>query len=138
VACRVEKGFDLVGDEFNANDAVPVIKPDPDPDDCAGHGTHVSGIIGANGGIKGVAPGVTFFAYRVFGCVGSTTSRVLIDAMERAAPRRRRCRRANAPEHTIREECHAGRDAFDAAVRADDARRRACRGPHNRPDPDPA
>ena len=82
--CRVAKGFDLVGDAFNASDAVPIIHPDPDPDDCAGHGTHVSGIIGANGGIKGVAPGVTFFAYRVFGCVGSTTAEIMIDAMERA------------------------------------------------------
>ena len=32
------------------------------------------------------------------------------------------CRRADAAEHAICEECHAGRDARDAAVRADDAR----------------
>ena len=37
-----------------------------------------------NGGIKSVAPGVTFLAYRVFGCDGTTTSEVMIDAMERA------------------------------------------------------
>jgi hypothetical protein len=73
-----------VGDAFNADDAAPIITPDPDPDDCAGHGTHVAGIIGANGGIKGVAPEVTFFAYRVFGCAGTTTSEIMIDAMERA------------------------------------------------------
>jgi minor extracellular serine protease Vpr len=82
--CRVEKGFDFVGDAFNANDAVPIIKPDADPDDCAGHGTHVAGIVGANGGIKGVAPGVTFHAYRVFGCVGTTTSEIMVAAMEQA------------------------------------------------------
>ena len=58
--------------------------PDTDPDDCNGHGTHVSGIIGANGGVKGVAPGVTFRAYRVFGCEGSTTADIMLAAMERA------------------------------------------------------
>src|SRR5262249_7206316 len=80
--CRVDKGFDLVGDAFNANDPNPIIKPDPIPDDCNGHGTHVAGIIGANGGIKGVAPGVTFHAYRVFGCEGATTSDIMLAAME--------------------------------------------------------
>ncbi len=86
--CRVAKGYDLVGDAYNA-DTNPVPVPDPDPMDCAGHGTHVSGIIGASGdpltgGVRGVAPGVTFYAYRVFGCVGTTSDSVMIDAMERA------------------------------------------------------
>ncbi len=58
--------------------------PDDDPDDCNGHGTHVSGIIGANGVVKGVAPDVRFRAYRVFGCEGSTTSDIMLAAMERA------------------------------------------------------
>lgn len=86
--CRVSKGFDLVGDAFNADSASPaynpVPTPDPFPDDCDGHGTHVSGIIGANGTVKGVAPRVTFHAYRVFGCDGPTTADVMLEAMERA------------------------------------------------------
>ena len=97
--CRVAYGYDLVGDAFNADPTVPpadptypynpTLSPDPDPMDCAGHGSHVAGIIGASGhpeigGVRGVAPGVTFYAYRVFGCSGSTLSSVMIEAMERA------------------------------------------------------
>ena len=49
----------------------------------------MAGIVGANGdtvggGVRGVAPGVTFGAYRVFGCDGSTTDEIMIAAMERA------------------------------------------------------
>ena len=54
------------------------------PDDCGGHGSHVAGIVGADGSVKGVAPGVSFGAYRVFGCAGSTTADIMIAAMERA------------------------------------------------------
>ena len=86
--CRVETGWDFVGDNYDANPANatynPVPAPDDDPDDCAGHGTHVAGIIGANGAVVGVAPGVTFGAYRVFGCNGSTESDIMLAAMERA------------------------------------------------------
>jgi minor extracellular serine protease Vpr len=83
---RIKYGYDFVGDAFDAN-TNPVAVPDPIPDDCAGHGTHVAGIIGANdptNGMKGVAPNVTFGAYRVFGCAGSTTSDIMLMAMERA------------------------------------------------------
>ena len=83
--CRVEKGYDLVGDASSPDPASPDFNPtptpDPFPDDCEGHGTHVSGIIGANGTITGVAPGVTFHAYRVFGCAGSTTTDIIVEAL---------------------------------------------------------
>jgi subtilisin family serine protease len=88
---RVVTGFDFVGDRFNAIGSGGALVPHPDnnPDDCNGHGTHVAGIIGASGdpatgGARGVAPEVTFGAYRVFGCTGSTTADIMLAAMERA------------------------------------------------------
>jgi len=85
---RVTHGYDFVGDAYNANPADPAYNPTPSPDaypdDCNGHGTHVAGIVGANGEATGVAPDVTFGAYRVFGCAGSTTADIMLAAMERA------------------------------------------------------
>lgn len=88
-SARVAYGHDFVGDAYNADPASasynPVPTPDNNPDDCGGHGTHVAGIVGANSaGLKGVAPGVTFGAYRVFGCAGSTDSDIILAALERA------------------------------------------------------
>jgi minor extracellular serine protease Vpr len=84
---RVITGYDFVGDGYNSGGSGAELIPQPDanPDDCAGHGTHVAGIVGGNGGgIKGVAPEVSFGAYRVFGCTGSTSDDVLLAAYERA------------------------------------------------------
>lgn len=85
---RIAYGYDFVGDSFNADSSSPsynpVATPDNNPDDCGGHGTHVAGIVGANGAVVGVAPEVTFGAYRVFGCNGSTTADIMVAAMERA------------------------------------------------------
>ena len=87
-ACRVFTGWDFVGDAYNADSNSllysPIPHPDANPDDCNGHGTHVSGIVGANGAVKGVAPDVRFGAYRVFGCQGSTEADIMLAAMERA------------------------------------------------------
>lgn len=79
---RVIAGWDFVGDAFANSASTPV--PDAFPDDCGGHGSHVAGIIGANGTVLGVAPNVSIGAYRVFGCSGTTSADIMIDAMERA------------------------------------------------------
>jgi minor extracellular serine protease Vpr len=92
---RIIGGFDFVGDAYDGANpaAVPVPEPGtgsrPGGDDCAGHGTHVAGIVGASGnpatgGARGVAPGVGLAAYRVFGCSGSTNDDVIVQAIERA------------------------------------------------------
>ncbi|MES2960368.1 MAG: S8 family serine peptidase [Pseudomonadota bacterium] len=84
---RVVAGYDFVGDAYNSSGAGAALNPVPDanPDDCAGHGSHVAGIVGANGGgLKGVAPEVSLGAYRVFGCTGTTDSDIIVEALERA------------------------------------------------------
>ncbi|TQV99640.1 subtilisin [Cordyceps javanica] len=83
--CRVSFGYDLVGDDYNGGNKP---QPDSDPMDCGSHGTHVSGIVTAEpnaAGFTGVAPGVTFGMYRVFGCSGGTGTDVLMAAAARAA-----------------------------------------------------
>lgn len=70
---RVAGGWDFVND-------------DPDPRDDNGHGTHVAGIVGANGGgLVGMAPGVTFFAYKVLNAGGGGISTDVLAALERCA-----------------------------------------------------
>ena len=107
MAPRVKGGIDLVGDSYDANPDnptyQPVPHPDPNPLDCADHGSHVAGSIGGSGvtaagttytGVydnttitgnnwvigPGVAPKVDLYAVRVFGCNGSTDATV--DAIE--------------------------------------------------------
>ena len=81
---KIVAGTDLVGNDYNGNN-VPV--PDSDPMDCNGHGTHVSGIIGANPNpfnFTGVAPNATMAMWKVFGCEGSVSNDVLIQAFNLA------------------------------------------------------
>ncbi|KAG0244230.1 hypothetical protein BGX31_009626 [Mortierella sp. GBA43] len=90
--CRVQYGYDFVGDAFDGSKGR---KEDKDPMDCEGHGTHVAGIIGGNAlhitspkpptPFVGVAPEVTFGAYRIFGCEGGSPTDIIMAAMERAA-----------------------------------------------------
>ena len=91
-APRVKYGRDFVGDAYDPDsDNVLNTLPHEDgyPDDCNGHGTHVAGIIGANGNgdgpsTTGAAPDVTLGAYRVFGCEGSTDTAIILKALSKA------------------------------------------------------
>ncbi len=89
---KVVAGYDFVGDAYNADDSDPnfnpIPAPDPNPDDCGGHGTHVAGIAAGQDTASdfiGVAPEATLGAYRVFGCDGSTDSEIILAAMEKAS-----------------------------------------------------
>ena len=83
--CKVEAGYDFVGDAYTGG-ATSEPQPDNDPmDNCHGHGTHVAGIIGAKAaskqGVTGIAPEVKFGIYRVVGCRGGTSEDIVIAAM---------------------------------------------------------
>ncbi|KAG0291090.1 hypothetical protein BGZ96_005492 [Linnemannia gamsii] len=92
--CKVAYGYDFVGDDYDNGDSdKDTPKPDKDPMDCAGHGTHVAGIVAArNEGpnamgpqdFVGVAPDATIGAYRVFGCNGEVSDDVLLAALKAA------------------------------------------------------
>ena len=94
---KVAGGTDLAGDDYDASSTTAANrtpKPDGDPMDCAGHGSHVAGTIGGFGVRKngttftgpfntafdpalfsigpGVAPEAKLFPIRVFGCNGTT------------------------------------------------------------------
>lgn len=81
--CKVSFGYDLVGDDMSQ----PGKFPDDDPMDCAGHGTHVAGIVGANPselGFVGVAPDAELGAYKALNCIGYSTNEMLISAFNMA------------------------------------------------------
>jgi minor extracellular serine protease Vpr len=107
---KVVGGTDFVGDDFNSGSsdlAKHIPHPDPDPLDCFGHGSHVAGTAAGFGVLSdgstytgaydastlssntfrigpGVAPKASLYAYRVFGCAGSTTDAIVVAALNRA------------------------------------------------------
>ncbi|MGH2828700.1 MAG: S8 family serine peptidase [Actinomycetota bacterium] len=89
---KVVDGFDFVGEFFDPFDDSPendLPRPDLDPLDQDGHGTHVAGTAAGNGveetGIgPGVAPRAKILFYKVFSAGASTTTDVVVAGMDRA------------------------------------------------------
>jgi subtilisin family serine protease len=107
---KVIGGFDLAGDDYNADPSAETYQPIPHPDqnplDCNEHGTHVAGIAAGYGVAQGgktfthnyanldadkllqmkigpgMAPEAKLYSLRVFGCDGSTD--LVGEALDRA------------------------------------------------------
>src|SRR5690606_13064535 len=74
VDCKVVGGANFVEGEDST-----------DPMDYEGHGTHVAGIVAANGNLKGVAPDAKLYAFKVLDNNGNGTDSAIIAGLERAA-----------------------------------------------------
>lgn len=61
-----------------------VFKKNNDPLDGDGHGTHVSGIIAANGKMKGMAPDASLYVYKVLDNNGYGTTATVMAGIEKA------------------------------------------------------
>jgi subtilisin family serine protease len=73
------------GPSFRVVGGHDFVNNDDDPKDDFGHGTHVAGIIGGNGGgVTGVAPEVSFLAYKVLDSSGGGLDSNILAGIERA------------------------------------------------------
>ncbi len=86
---KVIGGIDLVGTDYDSGSITEgnrVPKPDNDPLDEQGHGSHVSGTIAGHGDdvntYDGIAPDAKLYAMKVFGKKGSTSEGPIIAAFE--------------------------------------------------------
>ncbi len=89
----IDTGIDYTHPDLKTNykGGHDLVDNDKDPMESKGnngpatlHGTHVAGIIAANGKIRGVAPEATLIAYRALGPGGSGTTEQVIAAIEQA------------------------------------------------------
>ncbi|WP_339148550.1 MULTISPECIES: S8 family serine peptidase [unclassified Sutcliffiella] len=85
----IDTGFDFNHPDLAANvdleGSKTFVPGTTDSWDFNSHGTHVAGTIGADGRMKGVAPGVTLRSYRVFGATGGAQQIWITDAILAAA-----------------------------------------------------
>lgn len=79
---------DLQANYMNGYDLVDLdedpMETQPEQGVPTSHGTHVAGIIAANGDLKGMAPDAEIYAYRALGPGGAGTSVQVLAAMEKA------------------------------------------------------
>lgn len=89
----IDTGVDYQHPDLKANyrGGFDIIDQDDDPMETTKeqgtptlHGTHVAGIISANGRLKGVAPEADIYAYRALGPTGMGTTEQVIEAIEKA------------------------------------------------------
>ncbi len=71
-------GYDVVDYDHDPMETMPSQGP------STLHGTHVAGIIAANGKVKGVAPDAELYAYRALGPGGQGTTEQIIEAIDKA------------------------------------------------------
>jgi subtilisin family serine protease len=72
------------GPTFKVIGGYDFVNDDDDPTDDNGHGTHVAGIVAANGAVKGVAPDARIVAYKVLDAHGGGWTSDVIAAIEKA------------------------------------------------------
>ena len=80
---KIVAGYDFAGDNAGALNNPLLLSPDVDPMDSNGHGTHVSGIIAADGAATGVAPKAHIVIAKIVpGNTGSAYTATIVAAFE--------------------------------------------------------
>ena len=84
--CVIDTGIDYTHPDLKGNyrGGHNYITGSDDPKDDNGHGTHVSGIVAANGTLLGVAPEAYLFAYKVLDSNGSGSYSAIVSAINDA------------------------------------------------------
>ena len=88
--CVIDTGVDYnhpdlgggIGVEYKVLGGYDYVNSDSDPMDDYGHGTHVAGIIAANGTLKGVAPDANIIAYKALDSSGIGSSSAVIAGID--------------------------------------------------------